>query len=211
MNRLLEIVEQRVADVRDLLMNRNNLTAWKLAALGAALTVSRPTDAAQYRIYYQGSEAVAVQSSGGPVNGTTVIPAPPVTTAPVVVPATGRPAGYSGLPPAPSGSVITPVSVPAVAAPVVAAPVVPAPVVPAGRAPTLQRSADNFGAGTPNQIVTFLHPYTNQAVTVPLTLPAGRPTVVTRSDRIIYDYGLFAQKVVVKFVSNGGVEVRYRD
>lgn len=68
----------------------------------------------------------------------------------------------------------------------------------------------NFGAGVPNQIVTFLHPYTNQAVTVPLTLPVGKPRIVTRSDRIIYDYGLFRDKVVVIFRPGGLVEVVYR-
>ena len=62
----------------------------------------------------------------------------------------------------------------------------------------------------PNQIVTFLHPYTNQAITVPLTLPVGRPRIVTRSDRIIYNYGLFSHRVVVKFLRNGQVEVNYR-
>lgn len=70
-------------------------------------------------------------------------------------------------------------------------------------------SSPNHGAGVPNQIVTFLHPYTMKAVTVPLTLPVGKPTVVTKSDRIIYNYGLFARRVVVRFVPDGRVEVRY--
>ena len=69
--------------------------------------------------------------------------------------------------------------------------------------------SNNYGAGVPNQIVTFLHPYTNQAVTVPLTLPVGKPTITTRTDRIIYNYGLLSPKVVIKFLPAGGVEVRY--
>lgn len=68
----------------------------------------------------------------------------------------------------------------------------------------------NFGAGVPNQIVTFLHPFTNQAVTIPLTLPVGKPRIVTRRDRIIYDYGLLRDKVVVIFRPDGLVEVAYR-
>lgn len=69
-------------------------------------------------------------------------------------------------------------------------------------------SSPNGGAGVPNQIVTFLHPYTMKAVTVPLTLPVGKPTIVTKSDRIVYSYGLF-KKVIVRFLSDGRVEVRY--
>lgn len=76
--------------------------------------------------------------------------------------------------------------------------------------PAAANSSRDYGAGTPNQIVTFLHPYTNKAITVPLTLPVGRPNVITRSDRIIFDYGLFSHKVVVRFLPNGLVEVRYR-
>lgn len=70
--------------------------------------------------------------------------------------------------------------------------------------------SDYHGAGVPNQIVTFLHPFTNRAVTVPLTLPTGRPTIRTRGDRIIYDYGLFSYKVIVHFLNDGEVEVIYR-
>ena len=75
--------------------------------------------------------------------------------------------------------------------------------------PTCEQGPSTKG-GAPNQIVTFLHPYTNKAITVPLTLPVGRPTIITRSDRIIYSYGLFSQRIVVKFLPNGQVEVRYR-
>jgi hypothetical protein len=101
--------------------------------------------------------------------------------------ATGQAAGYVGLPGAgenPAGSCPT--------------------CVPGGTADA------NFGAGVPNQIVTFLHPYTNRAITIPLTLPVGRPHIVTRGNRIVYDYGLFRQKVIVIFKPDGLVEVVYR-
>jgi hypothetical protein len=68
----------------------------------------------------------------------------------------------------------------------------------------------NFGSGVPNQIVTFLHPYTNKAISVPLTLPVGKPRIIVQRSRIVYDYGLFKQKVVVNFLPEGLVEVIYR-
>jgi hypothetical protein len=72
--------------------------------------------------------------------------------------------------------------------------------------------AKNYGAGTPNAIVTFLHPYTNKAVTIPMTLPVGKPTIVTRSDRIIYDYSKFlclGKYIVVRFFPDGTVMTYY--
>ena len=97
-------------------------------------------------------------------------------------------------------------------APIPAAPTVGVAAV-AGRAcPTCVpggTASANFGAGVPNQIVTFLHPYTNQAISVPLTLPVGKPTIVTKRDRIVYSYGLF-RKVVVIFRPQGRVEVVYK-
>lgn len=103
--------------------------------------------------------------------------------------ATGQAAGYMGMPSA-GASVNLGGSCPT--------------CVPGGTADA------NFGAGVPNQIVTFLHPFTNQAITVPLTLPVGKPRIVTRGSRIIYDYGLFQPKVVVIFKPDGLVEVVYR-
>lgn len=103
--------------------------------------------------------------------------------------ATGQSAGYIGLPAAADPANL--------AASAVAA-------VPGG-------STDpNFGAGVPNQIVTFLHPYTNKAITIPLTLPMGKPRIVTQRSRIVYDYGLFRQKVIINFHPEGLVEVVYR-
>lgn len=131
-------------------------------ALVAVAVIVCPTFAwaAQYRILYQGSETLALQSSGP-----------------------GQMSGYVA--PAAPGNL-------------------------ADNCPTCVTGPSTKGAGTPNQIVTFLHPYTNKAITVPLTLPVGRPTIITRSDRIIYSYGLFSYRVVVKFLPNGQVEVRYR-
>lgn len=135
----------------------------KWIALAALLASAMPAAAAQFRIYFQGSEAVALQSAA-------------------------QPAGYLGTAPAgPSNNLSA--SCPT--------------CVPGGT------SSANHGAGVPNQIVTFLHPYTNQAITVPLTLPVGRPQIVTRSDRIIYNYGFMSYRVVVKFLPNGKVEVKY--
>jgi hypothetical protein len=72
-------------------------------------------------------------------------------------------------------------------------------------------SSPNWGAGVPNQIVTYLHPYTNKAVTIPLTLPVGKPRVSVRRDRVIYDYGLLSTRITVLFKERGVVEVVYRD
>lgn len=137
-------------------------------AMAALLTMAPESFAGSYRLYFKGSEVLAMQS--GAV----------------------RPAGYLGTPAAPaapgdlnSGACST--------------------CVPGGSA------SPWGGAGTPNQIVTFFHPYTCKAITVPLTLPVGKPTIVTRSDRIIYNYGFLRYKVVVKFLPNGQVEVKYDD
>jgi hypothetical protein len=103
--------------------------------------------------------------------------------------ATGQAAGYIGLPAAADPANLAAGSVAA---------------VPGGN------TDRNFGAGVPNQVVTFLHPYTNKAITIPLTLPMGKPRIVTHRSKIVYDYGLFRQKVIVNFHPEGLVEVVYR-
>lgn len=118
-----------------------------------------------YRVWYRGSEAVAIAS------------------------ATGQSAGYAGLPAAADPNNLS-ASCPT--------------CVPGGTADA------NFGAGVPNQVVTFLHPYTNQAISIPLTLPMGKPRILIQRTRIIYDYGLFRQKVIISFHPNNLVEVIYR-
>ncbi|MFO0948951.1 MAG: hypothetical protein U1D30_24080 [Planctomycetota bacterium] len=137
-----------------------------LVAAGLVALTPR-AHASDYRIFFKGSEMLAMQSSPGPIA-----------------------AGYLGVGPA----------------------VAPVPGNLSASCPTCVpggSSSPHGGAGVPNQIVTFLHPYTNKAITVPLTLPVGRPTIVTRRDRIVYNYGLFSYRVVVKFLPDGLVEVRY--
>jgi hypothetical protein len=49
-------------------------------------------------------------------------------------------------------------------------------------------------------------------VSFPMTLPVGKPTIVTRSDRIIYDYGkfcVFGKYIVVRFYPDGTVSTYY--
>jgi hypothetical protein len=119
---------------------------------------------------------------------------------------------------------------PVVAAPVVAGPAVAPPlqyqgppaVAPVAAVPAAtpgcvnctpgSAQARNYGAGTPNAIVTFLHPYTNKAISIPMTLPVGKPTIITRSDRIIYDYSkclCFGRYIVVRFFPDGTVMTEY--
>jgi len=103
---------------------------------------------------------------------------------------------------------------PQVAAPAPAVVAAPAPVATPGCVNCTPGSAQarNYGAGTPNAIVTFLHPYTNKAISIPMTLPVGKPTIVTKSDRIIYDYSkclCFGRYIVVRFFPDGTVMTDY--
>lgn len=161
-------------------MNTKRTTGLAACVLGMLATSA---DAAQYHVYFVGSEARAIQA------GTMI-----------------QPAGYVG---APGVAPVAPLSAPPIAAGYVSPAACPAPGACAAPLAAAQ-TGPYHGAGTPNQIVTFLHPYTNQAITIPLTLPVGRPKIVTKSDRIIYDYGLFSQKVIVKFLPDGLVDVIYR-
>jgi hypothetical protein len=180
-------------------MNRKQ-AAW--AALTGMALAADPASANVYRIYYQGSEAVAVAS------------AVPTLGAPVAAVGAVQPAGYFGAPPAAAVGAVQPVAgyqgvPPAIAAvpgPPPANLSVPCPTCIPGGSPSA-----NFGAGVPNQIVTFMHPYTGKAITIPMTLPVGRPKIITRPDRIIYDYGPFGYRATVKFEPNGRAEVKYRD
>lgn len=174
-------------------------------AVAAALLSAPIAEAANYRIYFKGSEALAMQSPG-PAVAAVAVPGPPAIAV--------------AAPPAPSLSAPVPTSaavaaIPAVPVPRAAAYVAPGPppgnlsascptCVPGGT------TSANYGAGVPNQIVTFLHPYTNKAVTVPLTLPVGKPRIHTYADRIVYDYGLLSYKVIIKFLPDGEVRVGYR-
>lgn len=154
-----------------------------LGAASLALPMTE-AEASRYRVTFQGNEARAVQSADVRTSGYVGVP----TAVPpgAAMPAVNTFAPASAADPANLSGGSCPTCVP-------------------GGSPS-----KNYGAGVPNQIVTFLHPYTNKAITVPLTLPAGEPTIVTRSDRIIYDYGLFSYKVIVIFKECGQVEVKYR-
>jgi len=59
----------------------------------------------------------------------------------------------------------------------------------------------------PTHLVTFLHPYTGQHVTVPLTLPEGTPRLEYRPDRVVYNYGSYT--VEAQFLRDGSVDVVY--
>jgi hypothetical protein len=140
-------------------------------------------------VYFKGSDAVAQQAGGPVIAGAPIAAQYPAATAMAQTPVVAAP--------------------PPTASTVVAAnPVTPGCVnCTPGAAAT-----KNYGAGTPNAIVTFLHPYTNKAVSVPMTLPVGKPTLITRSDRIIYDYGklgLLGRYIVVRFYPDGTVMVKY--
>lgn len=174
-------------------------------AVAAALLSAPIAEAANYRIYFKGSEALAMQSPGPAV-------------AAVAVP--GPPAMAVAAPPVPSLSAPVPTSAAVAAIPAMPAPRVAAYVAPGPAGGNLSASCPtcvpggttsaNYGAGVPNQIVTFLHPFTNKAVTVPLTLPVGKPRIHTYADRIVYDYGLLSYKVIIKFLPDGEVRVAYR-
>jgi hypothetical protein len=140
------------------------------------------------RVYFKGSDQLAAQSALVPPGAVPVAPVP-VIAAPPMAP-----------PPFMAG--------PRVAPSVVTPPLPEACAVPGGCLPNSGK-ANNYGAGTPNQVVTFLHPYTGKAISIPLTLPVGKPTVTVREDRVIYDYGFLKPRVVVRFFQDGQVMVRY--
>jgi len=59
----------------------------------------------------------------------------------------------------------------------------------------------------PTHVLTFLHPYTLRAITVPVTLPAGTPRLEHVRDRVVYNYGSYA--VEARFFRDGSVDVVY--
>lgn len=59
----------------------------------------------------------------------------------------------------------------------------------------------------PTCLLTYRHPCTGQAVTVPLALPEGTPTIEYRRNRVVYNYGSYT--VEVHFLPSGGVDVIY--
>ena len=60
----------------------------------------------------------------------------------------------------------------------------------------------------PNQVVTFVHPYTGGQVQVPIAFPIdSTPRVEHRRDRIIFNYG--SSTIEVVFLPDGSVDVVY--
>jgi hypothetical protein len=57
------------------------------------------------------------------------------------------------------------------------------------------------------QLVSFRHPCTGQAVTVPLALPDGTPRMEYVRDRVVYDYSGYT--VEVRFLKDGSADVVY--
>jgi hypothetical protein len=69
---------------------------------------------------------------------------------------------------------------------------------------TAKPYAGNF---QPNRMVTFLHPYTNRNVLVPMKLPDGTPRIEHIAERIRFNYGTYY--VEARFLPDGGVDVVY--
>jgi hypothetical protein len=60
----------------------------------------------------------------------------------------------------------------------------------------------------PNRIATFIHPYTNAQIQVPIAFPPdSTPRIQHRRDRIIFNYGSYTIEVV--FLPDGSVDVIY--
>ena len=176
-------------------MHRYSFMAAALAATSAAASDFGT------KIHFRGDDELARQSGGALPAGAPVVGALPP---------------YVAVPSAPASQY--PPALPLVGSAARRAPPVANGLVSAPPAGCLDcnpgaAAAKNYGAGIPNVIVTFLHPYTNKAVTVPMTMPVGKPKLITRSDRIIYDYGSFGllgKWITVRFHPDGTVTVHYR-
>jgi hypothetical protein len=59
----------------------------------------------------------------------------------------------------------------------------------------------------PTQVLTFHHPYSGQNVSVPIAMPLGTPRILHARDRITFDYGSYAIRVL--FLPDGSVDVVY--
>jgi hypothetical protein len=59
----------------------------------------------------------------------------------------------------------------------------------------------------PNHVVTFCHPCTGRTVAVPIAFPEGTPTILHGPNRLTFDYGSYAIRVL--FLSDGAVDVVY--
>jgi hypothetical protein len=60
----------------------------------------------------------------------------------------------------------------------------------------------------PNQIATFIHPYTRAQIQVPIAFPPdSTPRIQHRRDRIVFNYGSYTIEVL--FLPDGSVDVIY--
>jgi hypothetical protein len=59
----------------------------------------------------------------------------------------------------------------------------------------------------PTNLITYRHPCTGQAVTVPIALGLGTPRVYYRGSTVVYDYG--TDSMQVQFETDGTVYVIY--
>ena len=59
----------------------------------------------------------------------------------------------------------------------------------------------------PTCVLTFHHPCTGQSVSIPMALPEGTPTILHGRDRITFNYGSYAIRVL--FLADGSVDVVY--
>jgi hypothetical protein len=89
----------------------------------------------------------------------------------------------------------------------------PPPVVtaPAQQVPalTFKEFVDGFKPREGKHQARVVHPVTGQPVMVEFTLPPGTPEVRASSRQVEFDYG--QTEVEVRFTSNGGVKVDYKD
>ena len=59
----------------------------------------------------------------------------------------------------------------------------------------------------PNHVVNFNNPCTHQMVAIPIAFPEGTPTILHGPNRITFDYGSYAIRVL--FFPDGSVDVVY--
>jgi hypothetical protein len=59
----------------------------------------------------------------------------------------------------------------------------------------------------PTCVLTFHHPCTGQNISIPLAMPEGTPTILHGRDRITFNYGSYAIRVL--FLRDGSVDVVY--
>jgi hypothetical protein len=87
--------------------------------------------------------------------------------------------------------------------------VVPLPSAPMPAAPIAPRDfAKTFKPLPGTHEVTFLHPVSNQPVSVVFVLPAGQPRVSCFGNSLVFDYG--QHEVEIRFKIGGKVVVNYR-